>query len=316
MGRPGADRFIDHGMDFLWTRHRDAANGGYVWGVGDDGRPQAGLWPRLRAPRRIEREDGRPSRCRPAARRRDRGAEGRGSGRRTTAPRARNSARDWSPISALSRPELQHAPHRGDDGRLRGDRRRGCISTGPKSIATLIIVKNAAAAGWQVPEHYDEDWQVDRDYAGGDVFRPYGVTPGHALEWTRLVLQLWELGGRRLAWLPEAAKALFRRATARPAGTRAAAASSIRSTGTASRISATGCGGRRRRGSAPPPSSTRSTARAEYEDWYRRIWDFVAGRADRPRATAAGGPRRSTRPGKVRRSSPASPTSTTRSRPA
>ena len=71
MGRPGADAFIDHGMAFLWNGHRDAENGGYFWGVGEDGPsdPKAGLWPRLRAPRGVERQGRRPSRCRPAARR-------------------------------------------------------------------------------------------------------------------------------------------------------------------------------------------------------------------------------------------------------
>jgi sulfoquinovose isomerase len=43
------------------------------------------------------------------------------------------------------------------------------------------------------------------------MFRPYGTTPGHALEWSRLLIQLWELGERRHGWLPEAAKGLFRR---------------------------------------------------------------------------------------------------------
>ena len=33
-----------------------------------------------------------------------------------------------------------------------------------------------------------------------------------ALEWARLALQLWELGGRTLDWLPDAARALFARA--------------------------------------------------------------------------------------------------------
>src|ERR1700674_2037585 len=36
MGRPGASAFIDHGMNFLWNGHRDAVNGGYFWGVGED----------------------------------------------------------------------------------------------------------------------------------------------------------------------------------------------------------------------------------------------------------------------------------------
>jgi mannose/cellobiose epimerase-like protein (N-acyl-D-glucosamine 2-epimerase family) len=53
---------------------------------------------------------------------------------------------------------------------------------------------------------------VDRAYAGDPMFRPAGTTPGHALEWSRLLIQLWELGGRREAWLPEAATALFLRA--------------------------------------------------------------------------------------------------------
>ena len=63
-----------------------------------------------------------------------------------------------------------------------------------------------------MPEHYRRDWTVDRDYRGSDMFRPYGYTPGHALEWTRLALQLWALGGKRLDWLPEAAKGLFAQA--------------------------------------------------------------------------------------------------------
>ena len=65
---------------------------------------------------------------------------------------------------------------------------------------------------WRVPEHYTRRLDVDRDYKGSDMFRPYGVTPGHALEWTRLALQLWELGGRRLDWLPDAARGLFAQA--------------------------------------------------------------------------------------------------------
>ena len=36
LGLPGADRMIDHGMDFLWKRHRDADRGGYFWGVDDE----------------------------------------------------------------------------------------------------------------------------------------------------------------------------------------------------------------------------------------------------------------------------------------
>ena len=55
------------------------------------------------------------------------------------------------------------------------------------------------------------DDTLDRDYYHpNEMFRPAGTTPGHWLEWTRLVLQLWVLDGRREAWMPEAAQAMFR----------------------------------------------------------------------------------------------------------
>ena len=41
------------------------------------------------------------------------------------------------------------------------------------------------------------------------TFRPAGTTPGHALEWSRLLVQLWELGGRSHGWLIDAARQLF-----------------------------------------------------------------------------------------------------------
>lgn len=34
------------------------------------------------------------------------------------------------------------------------------------------------------------------------MLRPFGTTLGHSLEWSRLLLQLWELGDRKLNWLP------------------------------------------------------------------------------------------------------------------
>jgi mannose/cellobiose epimerase-like protein (N-acyl-D-glucosamine 2-epimerase family) len=78
-----------------------------------------------------------------------------------------------------------------------------------ESIATLIIDRHARAQGWRVAEHFDAAWQVDRDYAGDPMFRPRGTTPGHALEWSRLLVQLWELQGRAKGWMLDAAKHLF-----------------------------------------------------------------------------------------------------------
>jgi mannose/cellobiose epimerase-like protein (N-acyl-D-glucosamine 2-epimerase family) len=146
-----------------------------------------------------------------------------------------------------------------------------------ESIATQVIQKLTAASRGRVPEHFDENWQLDPDYAGGDVFRPFGTTPGHWLEWVRLCLQLWELGGRRLDWLPDAAKALFDRAVAegwnREAG------------GFHYTLDWTGKPHLRNRLWWPCAEGIGAAAflnvvdgAPKYEEWYRRIWDFVAGR--------------------------------------
>jgi len=127
-----------------------------------------------------------------------------------------------------------------------------------ESIADLVIRRSAGACDWRVPEHYRADWTVDRDYKGSDMFRPYGVTPGHALEWTRLSLQLWRSAadgwpGCRRPRAPVCARA-------GEGWTRRAAASITRSNGAARRGCEIGCGGRSARASARRPSSARSTA--------------------------------------------------------
>jgi sulfoquinovose isomerase len=77
------------------------------------------------------------------------------------------------------------------------------------------VVGFAAANGWRLPEHFTADWRPLPDYNAdrpADRFRPYGATPGHALEWARLLLQIRALTGDP-ALLP-AARALFDRAVA------------------------------------------------------------------------------------------------------
>jgi mannose/cellobiose epimerase-like protein (N-acyl-D-glucosamine 2-epimerase family) len=126
-----------------------------------------------------------------------------------------------------------------------------------------------------VPEHFDEDWQLVRDFEDGKVFRPYGLTPGHSLEWTRLLLQLWELGGRRLDWLPEAARALFDRATS--AGWDEARGGFLYTLGW------DGQPHHRNRLWWPAAEGVGAAVFLNaldggeaYEAWYRRIWDFIA----------------------------------------
>jgi mannose/cellobiose epimerase-like protein (N-acyl-D-glucosamine 2-epimerase family) len=78
-------------------------------------------------------------------------------------------------------------------------------------IADLIIRRHAGANGFRVAEHFDEEWNLDKEYrAVNEMFRPSGTTPGHALEWARLILQLWVLGGKKHDWMPHASSELFR----------------------------------------------------------------------------------------------------------
>jgi mannose/cellobiose epimerase-like protein (N-acyl-D-glucosamine 2-epimerase family) len=86
-------------------------------------------------------------------------------------------------------------------------------------IADRLIDQGARNRQWRVPEHFGPDWELLPEYNADQPehpFRPYGVTPGHGLEWSRLMLDL-ELGltaaGRPVpGWLREAAVGLFDRA--------------------------------------------------------------------------------------------------------
>lgn len=72
---------------------------------------------------------------------------------------------------------------------------------------------------WRIPEHYTKDWEPDLEKnreKPDDPFKPYGATPGHGLEWARLITQ-WALSTYKEdkeGMLPyiNAAEELFRRA--------------------------------------------------------------------------------------------------------
>jgi len=83
-------------------------------------------------------------------------------------------------------------------------------------IAERIIGSHAAAHGYRVVEHFDAAWQPLPHYNAerpADLFRPYGTTPGHALEWARLLLHLeasLQLAGLAAPeWLLAGARSLF-----------------------------------------------------------------------------------------------------------
>lgn len=54
------------------------------------------------------------------------------------------------------------------------------------------VICYAKENDWRIPEHYTEDWKADLDCnkkQPDDPFKPYGATPGHGIEWARLITQ-------------------------------------------------------------------------------------------------------------------------------
>ena len=54
------------------------------------------------------------------------------------------------------------------------------------------VVSWASNNSWRIPEHFTADWQPDLECnhdKPDDQFKPYGATPGHGIEWARLITQ-------------------------------------------------------------------------------------------------------------------------------
>lgn len=80
------------------------------------------------------------------------------------------------------------------------------------------VVDWASHNDWRIPEHFTADWTPDlecnRDRPD-DQFKPYGATPGHGIEWARLITQFATSSDRSDAdksRLIDAAEHLFARA--------------------------------------------------------------------------------------------------------
>lgn len=75
----------------------------------------------------------------------------------------------------------------------------------------------AAENDYRLPEHFTKDWQAELNCnidKPDDPFKPYGATPGHGIEWARLICQ-WACASQedeqRTHYI-EAAERLYRRA--------------------------------------------------------------------------------------------------------
>ncbi|WEV69809.1 AGE family epimerase/isomerase [Bifidobacterium sp. ESL0775] len=82
------------------------------------------------------------------------------------------------------------------------------------------VVNWAKANSWRIPEHFSRDWEPNLEYNAdnkADQFKPYGSTPGHGIEWARLITQ-WALSTFKNTELAkpyiDAAEHLFHQAVA------------------------------------------------------------------------------------------------------
>ncbi|TMM04221.1 MAG: AGE family epimerase/isomerase [Actinobacteria bacterium] len=145
-----------------------------------------------------------------------------------------------------------------------------------EQIATRFIDEVARQHDWRVVEHFAGDWRPLPDYNADEPrhrFRPYGATPGHGLEWSRLLLQLRSALAASPGWLEDAAAALFLRAVAdgwTPPGGLVYTTDFTGNAAVPDRLHwviAEGIG------AAAALSAT--TGGGQYEWWYRTFWDFA-----------------------------------------
>ena len=216
MGRPGADRIVDHGMQ-LPVEQPPRSDPWRLLLVARrrwlQGRQQAGLWPCLRAAGGLGRQDAGPSAGRPAAGRHHRGDRTPASGTTNYGAVVEEFARDWSQDQRLSRPEFQHAPDRVADGGLRGDGRRRLSRQGRAHRRPHHQPPCARRSTIAVAEHFDSQLEHRQGLQGLRHVPPCGH---HARPLARMVTACACSSGcwadKKLSWLPEAAKKLFRSA--------------------------------------------------------------------------------------------------------
>ncbi|MBK4215233.1 AGE family epimerase/isomerase [Paracoccus caeni] len=215
-GLVGDTVMIDHGLDALWNRHRDAEHGGYVWSFGADGQVADGSKLAYGHAFVLLAAAGAKVLGHPDADRLLDDITEVIDRRYWDAPTGRmreEYARDWSEISDyrgmnanMHSTEAFLAAFEATGERLFLDRALGLIR--------FFVGEMGAANGWRLPEHFDLNWQPDPDYEGNPMFRPAGTTPGHAFEWARLAVQAWDLDGRRDGDLLDWAKSLYHQARA------------------------------------------------------------------------------------------------------
>ncbi|APG47090.1 AGE family epimerase/isomerase [Phaeobacter porticola] len=214
-GYADADRIVDHGIAYLNSHHKDSTHGGYLWAlserdVADDRKLAYGhVFVLLAASTaKLAGHPDADALLSDVAEVLD---------KRFWEPAARRFAdewnRDWTPFSTY---RGMNANMHGVEALLTAYEATGetVFLTRAGHILDFFIGHIAPQHGWRLPEHYTEGWQIDQAYAGDPMFRPAGTTPGHSFELGRLLLQHWDLTGRRDDTAPDRARLLIERALA------------------------------------------------------------------------------------------------------
>lgn len=200
---------VDAGMAALWTCHRDRTQGGYFWSVrgkqpADDTKLAYGHVFVLLAAASAQAvgHDDAPRLLADIDTVIDRHFWDTEAGRLREEFRA-----DWAPFSDY---RGMNANMHGTEAFLAAYEATGQARYLERAgqILDFFIGQMAARYANRIPEHYTTDWLPDPDYRGNPMFRPAGTTPGHALEFARLLLQHWDLSGRSDAQIPARARAL------------------------------------------------------------------------------------------------------------
>ncbi|WP_417280397.1 AGE family epimerase/isomerase [Celeribacter sp.] len=195
-GRTACDTFIDHGIRYLREHHHDADFGGYVWALkGDDMSDSRKLayghvFVLLAAASAMAA--GHPDAT--ALLSDVEHVLDRHFWEEEQGLFCDEWNRDWTPFST----------YRGMNANMHGveallaafeatGREKFLLRAG--RILEFFMEKMAPNENWRIPEHYSQDWKVDRDYSENPMFRPAGTTPGHSFELARLLLHYGELTG-------------------------------------------------------------------------------------------------------------------------
>ncbi|WOE78200.1 AGE family epimerase/isomerase [Pseudomonas protegens] len=148
-------------------------------------------------------------------------------------------------------------------------------------IVERVIHQHAAANDFMVIEHFDADWQPQRDYNRAfpaDGFRPFGTTPGHGFEWARLLLHLEasrvQAGLLTPGWLALDAQRLFQ-SNCRHGWDVDGAPGIVYTLDWDNRpVVHQRLHWTHAEASAAASALLKRTGQEQYEAWYRRFWEF------------------------------------------